>query len=81
MSQTKTVVIRLSKEEYSLLEELSDSGSAEEYIGRLVKQALNEQRMKNGYAEMAQTNLELAQMCFEADEQCTRQYEEELSKL
>lgn len=81
MSQTKTVVISLSEEDYSLLEELSDSGSAEEYIESLVKQRLNEQRLKNGYAEMAQTNLELAQMCFDADEECTRQYEEELSKL
>ncbi len=78
MSQTRKVVISLSEQEYSLLEELSDGSDAEEYAKKLIQKELDTQKLKNGYAEMAQINLELAQMCFDADEQCSQQYEEKL---
>lgn len=77
MSKTKKVVISLGVEEYSLLESASDDG-AEAYLHKIIRKEIDTLRLKNGYAEMAQINLELAQMCFEADEECSQQYEEKL---
>ncbi len=80
MSQTKKAVISLTEEEYSMLCAMSEDGSAESFVKKLVEETLRTQRLKDGYAEMAQINLELAQMCFDADEQTLKRYEEELSK-
>lgn len=77
MSKTKKVVISLGMEDYLLLENVSDGG-AEEYLRKIIKKEIDILRLKNGYAEMAQINLELAQMCFEADEECSRHYEENI---
>ena len=39
-----------------------------------------EEALKNGYKEMADINLELAQICFEADDDCLKRYEEKLTE-
>ena len=78
MSQTRKVVISLNEEDYNLIAELSEDGDAEEFVKKLIKKELDTRRLENGYAEMAQINLELAQMCFDADGQCLQQYEEKL---
>ena len=38
-------------------------------------------RMKKGYQEMAEINIMLAEMCFEADDEQERRYEESLREL
>ena len=36
--------------------------------------------LKNGYKEMAQINLELAEECIDADNDCFEQYEQKLTE-
>lgn len=38
-------------------------------------------RMKKGYQEMAEINIKLAEMCFDADNEQQRKYEERLGEL
>ena len=38
------------------------------------------EQLKKGYMEMAAINLELAEECFEADNNCQLEYEEKLSE-
>ena len=39
-----------------------------------------EKKLKKGYKEMGKINLSLAQMCFDADSEQLRQYEEKLTE-
>ena len=39
-----------------------------------------EKQLKNGYKEMADINLELAQICFDADNDCLKHCEEKLTE-
>ena len=54
------------------------SYSNEYFTGRKNKQLCDS--LKNGYKEMAAINLELADSCLEADNQCLLDYEEKLSE-
>lgn len=49
------------------------------YLREKKKQSLTEQ-MKKGYQEMADINLNIAMMCFDADEQELTAYEEKLAE-
>ena len=49
------------------------------YIGEKKKAATTEQ-MKKGYQEMAELNLSIAAMCFEAEEEAFSAYEEKLAE-
>ncbi|MGN0149818.1 MAG: hypothetical protein ACI4C7_06170 [Clostridia bacterium] len=44
------------------------------------KKAELERQLKEGYEEMAEINLKLAQMCLEADNECLSQCEEKLTE-
>jgi CopG family transcriptional regulator/antitoxin EndoAI len=44
------------------------------------KKAEVKEKMKKGYQEMAQINLQFAEMCFEADEHQFKSYEEKLAE-
>lgn len=39
-----------------------------------------EEELKRGYQEMAELNLELAELCFDADQEAYSQYEEKLTE-
>ena len=49
------------------------------YLREKKKQSVTEQ-MKKGYQEMADINLNIAMMCFDADEQELAAYEEKLAE-
>ncbi len=49
------------------------------YLREKKKQLVQEQ-MKKGYQEMADINLNIARMCFDADEQALSAYEEKLAE-
>ena len=49
------------------------------YLREKKKQSVAEQ-MKNGYQEMADINLNIAKMCFDAEEQAFSAYEEKLAE-
>lgn len=50
------------------------------YIRERKKMELRD-RMKKGYQEMAEINIKLAEMCFEADNEQQEKYEERLGEL
>ena len=77
---TRNAVITLSEDDYMFLEKASGNNSAEGYINELIQKEITALRLKNGYAEMAQINLELAEESLDADEQCARWYEKRLSE-
>lgn len=89
MSQLKKVLITLP--DY-LLEEIDEMAKKEnknrsDVVRDVMKSYLSErhkQRIKNelieGYQEMANINLEMAQMCMDADEENLRHYEEKLAE-
>lgn len=89
LAQLKKIIVSLPD---SLLEEV-DAFVTREKINRseLVREAMKlymkekknmelQERMKLGYMEMAGINLQLAEMCFEADNQELYAYEEKLSE-
>jgi len=89
LSQFKKVLITLP--DY-LLEEIDELAKREnknrsDVVREIMKNHLgrmHKQRIKNeliaGYQEMANINLEMAQMCMDADEENLRHYEEKLAE-
>ena len=58
---------------------LEKNNIIKKYIaGRKKKEVCNQ--LKKGYKEMAAVNLEWAELCLEADNQCQSDYEEKLSE-
>lgn len=85
MSQNKQVFLTLSDSEWEFIKGRASSQheSIDVFVSEAVKKQIKEDRkqaLKKGYEEMAQINLKLAQMCFDADEQACRQYEEKLTE-
>ncbi len=89
MSEVKKILISVPE---TLLQEVDDLVSCENlsrsrliqravmfYIKEQKKARLHEQ-MKNGYREMADINLKLAEICFPADCQQAECYEEKLAE-
>lgn len=89
MSQLKKVLITVPD---ALLAQVDSVASSENinrsefvreamkmYLHEKKKQSLTEQ-MKNGYREMADINLSIAKMCFDADELELSAYEEKLAE-
>ena len=89
MSQYKKVLITIPE---SLLDEIdavadSEKASRSELIRQVMKEYVDKCKKKclrdaliNGYREMGKLNLDLAQMCFDADNECQRCYEEKLAE-
>lgn len=85
----KKILIALPLE---LVEGVDEASCAEgisrsEFIRRALGDCLKEQRrkllrerLKNGYIEMGDINLSLAELCFEADNDTQMYYEEKLSE-
>ena len=74
MSQLKKVFFKLA---------LVKSGKKTAAISELIakyKSTDTENALKKGYEEMALINLSLAEMCFDADNEALRQYEEKLTE-
>jgi len=89
LSQLKKVLITVPD---ALLEQVDSAAKGENlnrselvreamkmYLREKKKQSIKEQ-MKNGYQEMADINLSIAKMCFEAEEQTLSAYEEKLAE-
>ncbi|MBR4874762.1 MAG: ribbon-helix-helix protein, CopG family [Clostridia bacterium] len=89
MSQLKKVLITVPD---ALLEQVDSAAKGENlnrselvreamkmYLREKKKQSIKEQ-MKNGYQEMADINLSIAKMCFDAEEQSLAAYEEKLAE-
>lgn len=89
MSQLKKVLITVPD---ALLAQVDSVASSENinrsefvreamklYLSEKKKQAMTEQ-MKKGYQEMADINLNIAKMCFDAEEQTLAAYEEKLAE-
>lgn len=89
MSQLKKVLITVPD---ALLAQVDSVASSENlnrsefvreamkmYLREKKKQSLTEQ-MKMGYQEMADINLSIAKMCFDAEEQALSAYEEKLAE-
>ncbi len=89
MAQQKKILISLPD---SLLSEADMLANAQninrsEFIRESMKLYIRErkriercEKMKKGYEEMSEINLEIAQSCFEADSMTQRDYEEKLSE-
>ncbi len=89
MSQYKKVLITIPE---SLLDEIdavadSEKTSRSELIRQVMKEYVDKHNKKclrdaliSGYREMGKLNLDLAQMCFDADNECQRCYEEKLAE-
>ena len=65
----------------------NNSVSRSEFIRQAIKEYINEKRRKNlreslkkGYLEMADINVGIAEMCFDADNDTHFNYEEKLSE-
>jgi hypothetical protein len=74
LSQLKKVFFKLA---------LVKSGANAAAVSDLMKKykSINtEKSLKKGYKEMALINLSLAEMCFDADNEVLRQYEEKLTE-
>lgn len=85
MSQKKQVFLTLSDSEweYVNLTATHQNKTVDLFVSETIKKQIQSERtqaLKKGYEEMAQINLELAQMCFDADEQACQQYEEKLTE-
>lgn len=89
MSQLKKVLITVPD---ALLAQVDSVASSEninrsEFVREAMKMYLREKKkqsvaeqMKKGYQEMADINLNIAKMCFDADEQEFAAYEEKLAE-
>ncbi len=89
MPQYKKILVSLPE---TLLDEIDDYVLSEhinrsEFVRRAMKGFLRErqrnairERLKTGYQEMADINLRIAEMCFEADQTLQLSYEEKLSE-
>lgn len=85
MSQVKKISYALSFDEFKQLEECAkeNNSSIDELTSKIIKKYLKskkEEELKKGYKKMAQINLELAHMCFDADEETLKQYEEKITE-
>lgn len=89
MPEYKKILVALPKELVSEVDTASgeEGISRSEFIRRAVGDCLKEQRrkklrekLKNGYIEMGEINLSLAEFCFEADNDAQMYYEEKLSE-
>ena len=77
MSQLKKVLITVPD---TLLEQVDRIVDSEKrYIAEKKKLSLREQ-MKKGYQEMAELNLSIAAMCFDAENEQFSKYEEKLAE-
>ena len=89
MPQLKKILITLSD---SLLKQV-DALSKKEGVSRsqLIRNAMQfyikqkerteiEKELKKGYLEMGELNLELAEICFDSDQQTLNRYEEKLAE-
>jgi len=89
LSQLKKILISLPD---SLLQEVDSIVTVErtnrsEFVREAMKLYIRERRriemrdkMKKGYQEMAEINLKLAEMCFDADSEIQFNYEEKLAE-
>lgn len=89
MSQLKKVLITVPD---ALLAQVDSAASSEnvnrsEFVREAMKMYLREKKkqsaaeqMKKGYQEMADINLNIAKMCFDADEKTLSAYEEKLAE-
>jgi CopG family transcriptional regulator/antitoxin EndoAI len=89
LAQLKKIIISLPD---SLLKEVDNIVSLEkinrsEFVRQAMKLYIKQKHrmdikdnMKRGYEQMAQINLELANMCLEADEQLLKEYEKQLAE-
>ncbi|MCX7749021.1 MAG: ribbon-helix-helix protein, CopG family [Clostridia bacterium] len=90
MAQFKKILISLPD---NLLKEVDSMVSIEktnrsEFVREAMKLYIREKRkiemrdqMKKGYQEMAEINLKLAEICFDADNDQQKKYEERLGEL
>lgn len=74
MSQLKKVFFKLT------LARRGANTAAISDLLRKYKRINAEKSLKKGYEEMSFINLSLAEMCFEADDETLRQYEEKLTE-
>ncbi len=89
MSQLKKVLITVPD---ALLAQVDSVASSEnlnrsEFVREAMKMYLHEKKkqsqteqLKKGYQEMADMNLSIAKMCFDAEEQALSAYEEKLAE-
>ena len=89
MSQSKKILVSIPE---SLLAEIKDFIKKHNLSqSELVREAMKcyikekdkeefERNMKKGYQEMAEINLSLAEMCFEAENEISHMYEEKYSE-
>ncbi len=89
MAQSKKILISLPN---SLLEEVDSIASMEkinrsEFVRQAMKLYIREKKkletrdgMKKGYQEMAEINLKLAELCFDADNEVQKKYEDRLAE-
>lgn len=90
MAELRKILISLPD---NLLKEIDSIASVEkvnrsEFVREAMKLYIREKRkiemrdrMKKGYQEMAEINIKLAEMCFEADNDQQMSYEERLREL
>lgn len=90
MAELKKILISLPD---SLLKEIDSIVSVEktnrsEFVRKAMKLYLRERRkiemtdrMKKGYQEMAEINIKLTEICFDADNDQQQKYEERLGEL
>lgn len=89
MAELKKILISLPN---SLLKEVDQIASMEkinrsEFVRQAMKLYIREKKklelregMKKGYQEMAEINLKLAELCFEADNEVQNKYENRLAE-
>lgn len=89
MSQLKKVLITVPDALLSEVDSLADSENrnrselvreAMKMYLHVRKQQQQEEQMKKGYQEMADVNLHIARMCFDAEEEAFSAYEEKLAE-
>ncbi len=89
MSQLKKVLITVPDALLSEVDSLADSENRNrsELVREAMKMYLNvrktqheEEQMKQGYLKMADINLRIAQMCFQAEEETASAMEEKLAE-
>ncbi|WP_392486057.1 CopG family ribbon-helix-helix protein [Haloimpatiens sp. FM7315] len=88
MSDSKRLVVNLSKKLFSEFDDdlRKDSKKRSEFIREAIilyieeKKRLSLEKMKNGYLEMAEINLELCEYGFQKDVKELREYEAMLSE-
>ncbi len=89
MAQNKKILLSLPEDLLESLDEMAkrDGVSRTDFIRTLLQdyvqtkqRSLLRKQLKSGYAEMGKMNLELAEMCFDADTEAWQTGEENLSE-